>query len=222
MVALFGFDWRRTLALRRSPAIALAAALVLGATAWLFAGGVIVRLLPPPDSLSKAMQRFIQLGDSPMPLWVVWLVIGLTPGICEELFFRGLVFSGFRRMGAWPAILVTALLFALAHASIYRLMPSFILGVLLGILRWRSGSILPGILMHATNNGLIGTMAQREDVAAWFGMQSASGAMPWPPVLLGTAAMIAALAALAWGTRDGTGDTELATQGAKGGADASG
>ena len=46
------------------------------------------------------MQRLIQLGDDPMPLWVVWLVLGLTPGICEELFFRGLVFSGHAAAGA--------------------------------------------------------------------------------------------------------------------------
>ena len=114
------------------------------------------RVLPPPESLTRALQRLIQLGDDPMPLWVVWLVLGLTPGICEELFFRGLVFSGMRRLGAWPAVLVTALLFGLAHASIYRLLPTFILGVLLGVLRWRSGSVVPGIVMHAVNNGLIG------------------------------------------------------------------
>jgi sodium transport system permease protein len=196
LVALFGFDWRRTLAFRRPPVAAVAAAVLLGATAWLFAGGVVSRLLPPPESLTRAMQRLIQLGDDPMPLWVVWLVLGLTPGICEELFFRGLIFSGMRRLGAWPAVLVTALLFGLAHASIYRLLPTFILGVLLGVLRWRSGSVLPGIAMHATNNGLIGTLAQRPDLAAWFGMDMTSGALPWAPVLVGTAVMAAVLGGL--------------------------
>lgn len=195
-VWLFGFDPRRTLALRRPSAVALAAAVVLGASAWLFAGGVVARLLPPPESLTKAMQRFLQLGDAPMPLWVVWLVLGVTPGICEELVFRGLLFAGFRRLGPWPAILLSALLFGLAHASIYRLMPTFILGVLLGVLRWRSGSIVPGMAMHALNNGLIGTLAQQPALAAWYGMASTSGDMPWPPVLMGTAVMVAALGVL--------------------------
>ena len=113
-----------------------------------------------------------------------------------ELFFRGFVFSGLRRLGAWPAVLLSALLFALAHASIYRLMPTFILGVVLGILRWRSGSVVPGMAMHAINNGLIGTLAQRPELAAWFGMQGAGGAMPVAPVLVGTAVMVVALAVL--------------------------
>jgi sodium transport system permease protein len=199
LVALFGFEWRRTLGLRRPAAAAVGVAVVLGATAWLFAGGAVSRLLPPPESLTRAMQRFIQLGDDPMPLWVVWLVIGATPAICEELFFRGLLFAGMRRLGAWPAVLVTALLFGLAHASIYRLLPTFILGVVLGVLRWRSGSVLPGMAMHAVNNALIGTLAQRPELAAWLGIEATSGAIPWGPVLAGTAVMAAALALL-WAT----------------------
>jgi sodium transport system permease protein len=200
MLTLFGFDVRRTTALRRPPAVAIVAAVALGVSAWLFAGGLVMRLLPPPESLTRAMQRFIQLGDAPMPLWVVWIVIGLTPAICEELFFRGLVFSGLRRLGAWPAVLVTALLFGLAHASIYRLMPTFVLGVILGLLRWRSGSIVPGIVMHATNNALIGTLAQRPDLAVWLGMEGSTGALPWGPVFGGTALTAAALGALWWST----------------------
>ena len=196
MLALFGFDPRRTLALRRPPVVALLSAVTLGFSAWLFAGGIVARLLPPPESLTRAMERFIQLGDAPMPLWIVWLVIGVTPAICEELFFRGLVFAGLRRLGVGAAVLGSALLFALAHASIYRLMPTLILGIVLGVLRWRSGSVVPGMVMHALNNGLIGTLAQRPDLAAWYGMQAASATMPWGPVLAGTAVMIAALGVL--------------------------
>jgi sodium transport system permease protein len=199
VVWLFGFEARRTLALWRPPLATIGLAVVLGATAWLFAGGVVSRLLPPPESLTRALQRLIQLGDDPMPLWVVWLVLGLTPGVCEELFFRGLIFSGMRRLGAWPAVLLTALLFALAHASIYRLLPTFILGVVLGVLRWRSGSVVPGIAMHAVNNGLIGTLAQRPALASWIGMDMTSGDLPWAPVVAGSAVMAAALAVL-WRT----------------------
>ena len=197
MVALFGFDWRRTLALRRPPLATLPIAVVLGATAWLFAGGAVSRLLPPPESLVRAMQRLVQLGDDPVPLWAIWLVIAVTPAVCEELLFRGLIFSGLRRLGAWPAVLVSALLFGLAHASIYRLLPTLVLGVVLGVLRWRSGSVVPGIVMHAVNNGLIGTLTQRPALAAWLGMDASSGAVPWALVVAGTLVMGVALAVLA-------------------------
>lgn len=68
-----------------------------------------------------------------------------------------------------------------------------ILGVRLGVLRWRSGSVVPGMVRHAINNGLIGTLAQRPELAAWFGMHGSGGAMSWGPVLTGTVVMGAAL-----------------------------
>ncbi|MGE0359359.1 MAG: ABC transporter permease subunit/CPBP intramembrane protease [Vicinamibacterales bacterium] len=204
VIWLFAFDPRRTLALYRPSPGAVIAAAALGATAWLVAGGLVGRLLPPPESLTRAMQRLIQLGDDPMPLWVVWLVIGLTPALCEELFFRGLIFAGLRRLGAWPAVLIAALLFGLAHASIYRLLPTFTLGVLLGVVRWRSGSVVPGIVMHAVNNGLVGTLAQRPDLVARLGMDMTAGTMPWAPVAAGTAVTAAALGLLWRTTRPGS------------------
>ena len=48
-------------------------------------------LIPPPESLSRALQKMILLGDKPQPLWILWLVVGLTPALCEEFFFRGMV-----------------------------------------------------------------------------------------------------------------------------------
>ena len=132
-----------------------------------------------------------------MPLWVVWLVIGADPGDLRGAAVPRPHLLRPATLGPWPAVLVTALLFGLAHASIYRLLPTFILGVILGVLRWRSGSVLPGIAMHAVNNGLIGTLAQRPAMAAWLGMDAASGALPWTPVVAGTLVMGAALAVLA-------------------------
>ena len=52
------------------------------------------------------------------------------------------------------AIGVSALLFGLAHGSVYRLLPTFSLGLALGYARHRTGSVLPGALLHALNNGL--------------------------------------------------------------------
>jgi hypothetical protein len=71
--------------------------------------------------------------------------------------------------------------------------------VLLGVLRWRTGSIVPGMTMHAINNALIGTLAQRPALAAWVGLDAATGGLAWLPVFAGTAVMAAALAGL-WAT----------------------
>lgn len=82
------------------------------------------------------------------------LIAGLAP-LVEELFFRGMVYPLIRaRMGALPAIGLSALLFALVH-FVPLLLPSlFLVGVLLAYLRERSGSIWPSVLYHILQNSL--------------------------------------------------------------------
>jgi sodium transport system permease protein len=96
--------------------------------------------------------------------------------------------SGLRRLGPWAAIGVSALLFGLAHASIYRLLPTFVLGLVLGYVAWRSGSILCSMIIHALNNGLIATLAREDSIAAkfhWDDMQY----VPWKLTLGALAVM---------------------------------
>lgn len=200
LVRVLGFDARRTLGLTWPRPSMLALSVVIGMTGWVVAGGIVARLLPPPDSVTKAMQRLIQLGDEPMPLAVVWLVLGLLPGVCEELFFRGFVFAGLRRLGAVSGLVLTALCFGVAHASIYRLLPTFTMGLILGLVRWRTGSIVCSVIVHTVNNGLIATLAQRPDLIRLVGL-SPEGTMAEGPTAVGTALLAAALAVLVRLTR---------------------
>lgn len=166
-----GYSPRATLSWRLPSVAGLTAAVLVGVSAWAVVGGVVMRLAPPPDSLVRALERVLMLGDEPMPLWVVLAVIAVTPAICEELFFRGVVMSGLRRLGQWQAIGISSLLFAVAHASIYRLLPTFVLGVLLGFLVWKTGSILTGMVVHALNNGIAATLTKSPDLAASLGVR---------------------------------------------------
>jgi sodium transport system permease protein len=183
--AIFGYDWRQTFALRRPAALALAGAVLIGLGAWTVAGGILIRLLPPPESLARAMEKLLLLDGQPVPLWIVWLAIGVTPAVCEELFFRGFVMSGLRSTGAWPAALISALLFGVAHASIYRLMPTLFLGILFGVLVWRTGSIVCSIVAHALNNSLMATIVHSKAVADWLGV-AGSEFLRWDLTIAGT------------------------------------
>jgi sodium transport system permease protein len=136
----------------------LLGACLIGLTASAAVAGIVSRLAPPPDSALHEMEELFQLGDKPAPLWNLWLVLAVTPALCEETFFRGLMLSGLRRWGAPTAIIITALLFGLLHGSIYRLLPTFLLGLVLGYAVWRSGSLYCSIVIHALNNGLIATL----------------------------------------------------------------
>lgn len=152
LVLAFGYSARETLGLRPPPWRGMLGALLVGASGAVVAAALIVPLLPPPESLKEELTRMVLLDGAPLPL--VLLIMALTPALCEETLFRGLVFSGLRRMGPAVAIGVTAVLFGLAHGSLYRLLPTAFLGLGLGYARYCTGSIAPSILIHALNNGL--------------------------------------------------------------------
>jgi sodium transport system permease protein len=186
------FSPRETFSLRLPHWRGVLAAVLMGFSGWAVISGLAIRLLPPPDSLVRAMEKILLLGEKPAPLWVLWLAVGVTPAICEESLFRGLIFSGLRRLGKWPTILLSAFLFGLAHASIYRLLPAMLMGVLLGYIVWRTGSILCSMIVHAINNGLMVTLVQSESLLQRFHLQD-TPYLPWHLTLAAAAILIVSL-----------------------------
>lgn len=92
-----------------------------------------------------------------MPLVVVATLIGavVVAPFCEETFFRGFALAGFLRgMGIWPAVILSAVLFTIAHGDVGSSVPILALGLVLAYARWRTGSIWPGIALHIANNSL--------------------------------------------------------------------
>lgn len=76
--------------------------------------------------------------------------------IMEEICFRGLILDGLLKTQCrpWLAILISALLFALLHGLGANFVTAMLFGILVGWLYWRTGSIIPGIIIHITNNSL--------------------------------------------------------------------
>ena len=86
----------------------------------------------------------------------VFLIAVMAP-LGEELFFRGMVFSGFRqRLSFWPAALVAGLVFGSVHApsGLSTVVPLAALGFVFCWLYERTGSLWPAVIAHALNNGL--------------------------------------------------------------------
>jgi membrane protease YdiL (CAAX protease family) len=99
------------------------------------------------------------LGISPSGTmgWLVVVALAVIGApVVEELFFRGLLQGAFtRRVGAVPAIFVTALIFSVAHITSEGPTAPIILfpsGVILGYLRFRTGRLAAGMVAHATFN----------------------------------------------------------------------
>jgi len=95
-------------------------------------------------------------------------------------------------LGQWPAIGISALLFALAHASIYRLLPTLVLGILLGYIVWRTGSIFCSIVLHAVNNGLVASLLHFDSTLRTLGAQE-TAYLPWDWTLAGAAVLLSGL-----------------------------
>jgi len=94
---------------------------------------------------------------------VLWTVL-ISP-ITEELFFRGLMYNGFlfvgrklhsKRAFETLVMLFVASVFAVAHtrSGIY-LALTIVAGIVYGLCRWKSGSVIPAIVCHAVFNGLV-------------------------------------------------------------------
>jgi len=111
------------------------------------------RVLPMPST-----QGDITLfqGDPGDHTWAMLALVALSPAICEELFFRGALLSGLRRdLPAWRAVAINAFFFGAVHMSIYRFLPTAILGAVLALLTLRARTIWPAVILHASYNGLL-------------------------------------------------------------------
>ena len=85
-------------------------------------------------------------------LFVYFLSLCVMPAVAEELLFRGAFQGLMRPCGSAAAIFAPALLFGLLHLDLAQGLTAFACGVFLGWLAERSGSILPGMLLHLVNN----------------------------------------------------------------------
>jgi sodium transport system permease protein len=150
------------LSLRLPPWWAWPVAIALAA--FLFIPGVelsylTVQALGIADSL-REYERSIA-GDFPGrgPLAeLVWLVgaLSLLQAVSEELVFRGFILSGLqRRFRPRTAVLLCAFLFALFHMNVFQFVPHFTLGVVLGALATRTGSVFPAMVFHFAYNSLV-------------------------------------------------------------------
>jgi membrane protease YdiL (CAAX protease family) len=89
-------------------------------------------------------------------LLLMWAGLVLAAPIAEEITFRGFLYRGWARTPhmVWPAIIIIAALWAVIHTQYdwFGVLQIFLSGLVLGWVRWRSGSTLLTIALHAANN----------------------------------------------------------------------
>lgn len=95
--------------------------------------------------------------DSGMSVWTFllsMLTVAVMPGIFEEFSHRGMLLSGFNKMGSVRAVVLSGLLFGLMHLNINQFFYAFVVGMLLATVALITRSIWPSVIIHFINNGL--------------------------------------------------------------------
>lgn len=118
------------------------------------------------EKVGPVKMESIPTPKSAGELCVQILVIAVLPALCEEFFFRGVIFRSFERYGTWPAIGVSAFYFALFHFDLRNLLGPLFLGVLITWWCYRTGSVFAAVLAHFVNNLMV-------VLAGWFVRETA-------------------------------------------------
>jgi membrane protease YdiL (CAAX protease family) len=107
-----------------------------------------------PGGSNPLLELVFHSGDR-LALFCLGLTATVLAPLFEETLFRGVLLPVLaQRLGGLGAVLASAAVFALAHLSLGELVPLFVLGVGLGLLRWRTGRLAPGVFMHGFWNAL--------------------------------------------------------------------
>jgi membrane protease YdiL (CAAX protease family) len=107
-----------------------------------------------PSEGEDTLGKLFLGADGPKRALIVLVVVVCGP-MLEEMLFRGALFRPMRKVHpGWMVVLVTSVLFALAHFQFQMYLPIALVGLVLGVTRLSSGSVLPSMLAHATFNAV--------------------------------------------------------------------
>jgi membrane protease YdiL (CAAX protease family) len=166
---------------------------------------VVVKLVMGEEASSQWHEQIVKLSKDQAALfrqaspWLIGIAFSITPAFCEEFFFRGLLQrSLLTKRGPVFAIVVSSLAFGIFHtlsgsvAAFDRLIPTTVMGLLLGYLTYKSNSIWPGVTLHAIHNAIVGFLAYYQpqlSELSWFPGE----ADPIPKTWIAAAAVVSAV-----------------------------
>lgn len=171
MATMMTTSLRKSLRIRMPHWTTLPIAVLLGVTlhpAYVMLAQWISHMYPISAQAAEAMKPFTD-QISAAPWMTVVFLMAVVPAVCEELAFRGFIFGGLAREKRYlRAVLVSAIAFGISHGVLQQSIAATVMGVMLGFVAMRTGSVLPGILIHFTNNALSVSM-ERIAGGSWEG-----------------------------------------------------
>lgn len=126
--------------------------LICSGLAILTAGFLVSALMGLLDWIPNIMEQSFDILQSG---WGGILAITIIGPILEEILFRGSITKALlQQYTPTKAILISALLFGVFHINPAQILPAFLIGILLAWTYYKTGSLIPCILMHILNNSL--------------------------------------------------------------------
>ena len=112
-------------------------------------GGVTI---PEPDFNMPSNNTFM--------LTVFLGYVCIIGPILEEIIFRGIILKTMQKYGNFTAIITTSILFAMFHLNLVQFAQPILIGIILGFVTVKSGSIIPAVLIHMFNNSVVFFMSE--------------------------------------------------------------
>jgi membrane protease YdiL (CAAX protease family) len=110
----------------------------------------VFKIAPPTSKIEELV------GNKNVSYILLLVVVSIIAPICEEIFFRGFLFQGFKKRWGVPAgIIISSALFSAAHLDLYNFLPLLAIGWVLAYLFHKTKSLLPVIFLHAIYNLLL-------------------------------------------------------------------
>ena len=92
-----------------------------------------------------------------------YVAVGILAPLAEEVVFRGAILRTLlgimSKKNYWVAIMISAAIFGIVHANLAQFINALLMGLLLGWMYYRTGSLVPGILLHWINNTMAYVLA---------------------------------------------------------------
>lgn len=121
-------------------------------TVWIVLVVTMITALLFPEQVMETGQG-LSYAFLSVPALMAILIVSIAPAFCEEAVFRGVVFNSFWPVGnKWIVIVLTGVIFGAFHGSIWRFIPTAVLGMALAYLLAETGNMVYNVFFHAVNN----------------------------------------------------------------------
>ncbi len=124
---------------------------------------LVAMVFPMPESLLAAIEDSLAINTHGDLFFIIFSAV-LLAGICEEMLFRGFLQTSFEKhYDVTRAVMLCSLVFAIVHFNPWWTIQLILFSIFLGVLAWKSNSIIPSMLAHSINNGLALIFANLEE-----------------------------------------------------------